>query len=150
MKKRKHQIGVTLIELMIVIAIIGIIAAIAYPSYQEQVKGARRVDATSALTGLANAMERHYTANNSYTGAGAAGGDTGSPSIYADEAPLDGNVKFYDLSIQSATATTYTLRATPKGGQVGDGYLELLSTGQRRWDTDNSGGITTTENDWAK
>jgi len=136
-----HRIkGFTLIELMIVVAIIGILAAIAYPSYQNSVEKARRSDAQGALLGLANAMERHFTANNSYLGAGSP--NTGSPSIYPDEVPMDGNTKFYDLTISAATASTYTLRATPKNGQAGNGILELTSTGVRTWDKDNDGSVT--------
>lgn len=140
--------GFTLIELMIVVAIIGILAAIAYPSYQQYTERTRRVDAQGALMGLASAMERHYSTNNSYEGAAAEGADTGAPEIYAAESPLDGGTKFYDLRIESANANSYTLKATPKGGQAGNGILELDSTGARRWDRDNSGGFSGTENNW--
>jgi prepilin-type N-terminal cleavage/methylation domain-containing protein len=58
--------GFTLIELMIVVAIIGILASIAYPSYQESILKSRRADAKGALLGFANAMERHFTETNSY------------------------------------------------------------------------------------
>ena len=152
MNFRQTQQGVTLMELMIVVAIIGILTAIAYPNYQEYSKNARRTDAQGALTGLASAMERHFTANNSYLGAAAAGADTGAPAIYATQSPLDGTPKFYNLTIQAGiTATTYTLRATPINGQAGDGLIELLSTGQKRWDKDNSGDATGAgENNWNK
>lgn len=133
----RRSSGFTLIELMIVVAIVGILAAIAYPSYLEYVERSRRTDAQGALLGLANAMERHHTANNTYLGAGAP--DTGAPSIFPDEVPRDGNDKYYDLSITAATATTYTVRATPKNAQAGDGVLELTSTGIKRWDRDNDG-----------
>ncbi len=66
--------GFTLIELMIVVAIIGILAAIAYPSYQEQVQKSRRADCQGALTGLASAMERFFTVNTTYAGAAVGAG----------------------------------------------------------------------------
>ncbi len=138
-KERSSQKGFTLIELMIVVAIIGIIAAIAYPSYVEYTDRTRRTDAQGALTGLAGAMERYYASNNTYAGAGAGGADTGAPDIYPDEAPIDGAQKYYDLTIQAADASSYTLRAAAKGVQAGDGSLELDSTGARRWDRGNDG-----------
>lgn len=141
--------GFTLIELLIVVAIIGIIAAIAYPSYVEYVEDARRSDAQGALMGLASAMERHRTSNNTYEGAGSP--NEGSPSIYADEAPVDGSQKFYDLTIDAVGATTYTLRATPKNAQAGDGALELDNTGARRWDQNGNGSLTDPgEDNWEK
>lgn len=145
--ERRNQ-GFTLIELMIVVAIIGIIAAIAYPNYTQYVERARRSDAQGALMGLAAAMERHRTANGTYENAGA-DGDTGSPLIYADESPIDGAPKFYDLAIQAANATTFTLRASPKNAQAGNGILELDHTGARRWDQNGDGDTGDAgENDW--
>lgn len=145
---QKRSSGFTLIELMIVVAVIGIIAAIAYPNYTQYVERARRTDAQGALMGLAAAMERHRTANGTYSGAGA-DGDTGAPLIYADESPVDGSPKFYDLTIQAATATSFTLRATPKNAQAGDGVLELDHTGARRWDQNGDGDTSDAgENDW--
>jgi type IV pilus assembly protein PilE len=134
--------GFTLIEVMIVVAIIAILAAIAYPSYMDQVRKSRRADAEGALMGFAGAMERHFTQTGGYCDAGGAGGanscggaanDTGSPSIYATQSPLDGDTKYYDLTINAATATTYTLHATPTGSQAIDhcGTLTLANTGQK-------------------
>lgn len=151
--------GMTLIELMIVVAVLGILIAIAYPSYREHIVKTRRADAQGALMGLANAMERHYTENSTYCGAAVAGGtdacgdggdkDTGAPDIFPTEAPIDGDDKYYNLTINAASATSYTLRATPKGDQSGDGYLELTSTGARAWD-ENADGDTadTNEDNW--
>ncbi|QBQ56274.1 type IV pilin protein [Nitrosococcus wardiae] len=146
---RRKQKGFTLIEIMIVVAIVAILASVAFPSYQESIQKSRRGDAQGALTAFAAAMERHFTENNTYEGAATGGNDTGTPAIFATEAPLDGADKFYDLTIVNPTnATTYTLRATPKNAQAGDGYLELTSTGVRRWDENNNGAIDAGETDW--
>ncbi|WP_417227670.1 type IV pilin protein [Amphritea sp.] len=119
----KQEQGFTLIELMIVVAIVGIISAIAYPSYREQVAQSRRVDAQGSLTSLAQFLERHYTVSGAYTGA----------ALPFNESPRDGTDKYYDLSVPASTATTYTLRAAPKNGMAGDrcGNMTLTHTGQK-------------------
>lgn len=127
--------GFTLIELMITVAIVAILASIAFPSYQSQMRKTRRADAQGALMGLANAMERFFTEKNTYLGAASGGANTGAPAIFATQAPIDGATKYYDLSINAATATTYTIQAAPIAGsaQAGDscGTLSLTSTGVR-------------------
>jgi type IV pilus assembly protein PilE len=108
--------GFTLIELMITVAIVGILAAIAYPSYQEYVKKSRRVDAEGVLLGLANAMERRFTETNSYVGA---------------TNPAAGT--YYTVTISASTASSYTLSAAPTGAQSTDkcGTLTLTQTGAK-------------------
>ncbi len=125
------QRGFSLLELMIVVAIVGIIAAIAYPSYQESVRKSRRADCSGALTSLSNAMERFYTVNTSYLGAAAGGANTGAPAVFTATCPSDGSAATYNLTISAATASTYTLQAAPTGGQTGDkcGNLTLTNTG---------------------
>lgn len=134
-----HNKGFTLIELMIGVVIIGIIAAIGIPAYQTQVQKARRADAQGALSSFSNTMERYFTNFNTYAGAADGGSDTGAPAAttFPSQAPLDGATKYYNLSITAATASTYTLRATPIGSQANNGLLELDSTGARRWNRDN-------------
>jgi prepilin-type N-terminal cleavage/methylation domain len=107
--------GFTLIELMIVVVIIGILATIAYPSYQRYVQDSRRSDARANLLQLAQFMERYYTANGRYVDAA---GDP--PDLPFTEAPRDGNTKFYDLQLQNVDAQNYTLQAVPKGAMAGD------------------------------
>jgi len=131
--KQLQQNGFTLIELMVTVAIVGILAGIAYPSYQDSVMKSRRADAKGALLGLANAMERHFTARNTYLGAGTIDGDTGSPTIFSATCPVDGGTPYYNLTINAATASAYTLHAAPTGAQANDkcGTLSLTQTGAR-------------------
>ena len=114
--------GFTLVELMITVAIIGIIASIALPSYLEQVRKTRRTNAQSDLVELASFMERYYTENFTYVGA----------ALPFTESPKQGSSKFYDLT-PVTTALAYTLTATVKGAQTADrcGDLAITNTGAR-------------------
>ncbi len=143
--------GFTLIELMVIVVIISLLAMVAVPSYNTSIAKARRADAQSSLASFANAMERHFTEKGTYLGAAGTSStpaDTGAPWIFHTATPVDGEVKFYSLTIQSASAGSYTLRATPFGGQEGDGILELSSTGIQRWDKNNDGDTTDSGEDY--
>ena len=124
--------GFSLIELMVTVAILGILAAIAIPSYNNVTQKARRHDAEDALMGLRQAMERHYARVGSYDGAANAGG---VPQIYATQTPMEGSGHYYDLFVlvNAASETRYELTATPVGGQQADicGTLRLNQAGQR-------------------
>lgn len=133
------QQGFTLIELMIVIAIIGILATVAYPNYQESVAKSRRADAKGALTSFAVAMERYYSETGKYSGVGE---DTGTPTIFATKSPVDGAVAYYDLKV-AATDSSYTLSAVPthNSPQENDkcGTLALTNLGARLEDLNGDG-----------
>lgn len=123
--------GFTLIELMVVVAIMGILSSIAYPSYMESVLKSRRADAKGALLNFANTMERYHTTSNSYEGLAAGEADTGSPRIFAVKTPETGSETYYNLTILAANANSFTLKATPSGNQEGDlcGALTITNTG---------------------
>ncbi len=155
MKVTKHSGGFTLIELMITIAIIGIVTSIAYPSYQGFMKSSNRSAAQADLMALAANLERHKIANFTYGGAATGGADTGKPAIFATHSPSNepATNKKYDLYISavSASGNSYEIKAQPASGttQAGDGSLYLYSDGRKAWDKDSSGNIVANEYCWS-
>ena len=128
MVSRRRAHGMTLIELMIVVVVVGILVAIGYPSYQRQVEQSRRADGKTMLLTAAQQLERCFTRFHSYTAGGCAVAadiaDGGMPS-------LDG---WYLITDTNPGATTYTLVATPQAGQASDtrcANLSLTHTGAR-------------------
>jgi type IV pilus assembly protein PilE len=108
--------GFTLIELMIVVAVIGILTAIALPSYQRYIEKSRRVDAKNAILDLASREERYLSVNSTYSNSATALG-------YGSAFPLAINstgTSYYNLNVTNATATAFTAIAVPTGSQTAD------------------------------
>ena len=121
LSSRTH--GFTLIELMITVAIVGILAAIAYPSYQQYVLRSARAEAAGQLMEIAGGMERHYTTEGKY--------DTYTLTMTAS--PRTGTQR-YTLSVCEVSGQAFVLKATPTGAQTADtqcGAIGLASTGQK-------------------
>lgn len=145
---KQRQLGFTLIELMITIAIIGILASVAYPSYQNSILKSHRADAKGALLELANYMERHATEIGCYLDAGADGlcgtDDDTIPVLPFVTSPKTGTA-YYDLVLFPVDASSFTLSANPiaSSSQVNDdcGSLTLTNTGVKNIVPIN-GGIT--------
>lgn len=128
MAMNKQQ-GFSLIELMIAVAIVGILATIAYPAYQDQVRKGRRADAQAVLLQAAQWMERQYTESLRYD-QDTAGAARALPTGLA-KSPMDGTDSFYTISLSAVSATAFTLTATATGVQAADtcGDLTLTNTG---------------------
>lgn len=111
--ERRSIMGFTLIEMMIVVAVVAILAAIAIPSYSEHVRKSRRAQAKADLVEYATLAERFHTVNNTYVGFRFPGGGTTINS------PREGGTAAYNLTMETARST-FRLTATAANAQARD------------------------------
>lgn len=111
--RAQHNAGFTLIEIMIVIAIIGILAAVAIPSYREYNQRATIAEASTALADHRNKMEQFFLDNRSY-------GNAGCGSAVAT------GLRFYTLTCTLGSATTYTVTATGNASTNAAGFTYTI------------------------
>jgi type IV pilus assembly protein PilE len=128
-----HARGFTLIELMVVVAVIAILASIAYPSYQDSVRKSKRAQVKADMVELAQRYERFHTVNNTYVGFWA--GAFGNANAVVDSPSTGGTVAYQIRSV--AAVNSFTLTAAPQGAQQKDtrcGTLGLSNTGVKTED----------------
>lgn len=128
---KARQTGVTLVELLSVVLIIGILAALVIPSYQESVRKARRSDGQAVMLELSQWMERFYTENGRYDQDRAGTAVTAVVPASLLSAPKEGGVTHYNLALGNLAQLTFTITATPAAAQAGDkcGNLTLTQSG---------------------
>ena len=126
---------------MIAVAIVGILTAIAYPSYKSYVVRSNRADAQQALMQAAQQAERYFTQNNSYDGLSRDTAFSGESTVKAS--------RVYGFFVRS-TDTSFELRALPTTDKAnnGDGVLVIDHTGRKSWDRNNDNTIADSERNW--
>jgi type IV pilus assembly protein PilE len=144
----QRQKGFTLVELMIVVAIIGILSALVFPSYQRYVMRSGRSEGQAKLMEVMQAQERFYSQNQTYTANLGVGG-LAYPNVAANAAAPSEQARYNVTSAACAGGTIATcviLSAAPQGSQANDtecGTITLNSKG-----TKTEGGTGTVSTCW--
>ena len=124
----RRATGFTLIEVMIVVAILGFLAAIALPAYTDYILRSKISEAIANLSDLRAKMEQYFLDNRTYVGACQAGTIAALPS--------GENAKYFDYTCPELTATAFTVTATGKASQALGGLVYSIDQSNRRT-TDN-------------
>ena len=129
----RRKEGVTLIEVMIVVVIVGILAAVAIPAYDNYITRSRRSDAFTALETVRAAQEMYRAEKGQYQ------------TVLGSLPGCSFNLDNYTIALPAAAATTFTVSATPGNKQTGDFSFSLNENGTKQY---NKGAGWITVNSW--
>jgi len=124
-RTQRRQRGLTLVELMVVVAVMIILASLVYPMYSNLVRKARRSEARVALNSLAMAEQRYFTVNGRFATTAQLG--TTYTDVVSEMSDRDGNGSpdYYSIAVVPTT-TTFTITATVSGTQTSDSSCTTL------------------------
>jgi type IV pilus assembly protein PilE len=141
----KKQKGFTLIEVMIVVVIVAILAAVAIPSYQDSVRKTRRADAKEGLMRIAALQERYFFTNNRYGELK----DLGLTATSGCNAKIDSQEGFYEIQLANCGTTSFEIQATAVGAQLSDTRCRTFTLNHvGRKTAKESGGAMNTDTCW--
>lgn len=148
----KRSAGFTLMELMIVVAIIGILAAIAFPAYQQYVIRTNRADVQAELLQIAQRIESYKLVRGSYAGV-----LLSTPSIYGAEVFPKTGQALYTISLvttnsDAGLAADFILSATPSDSSVqkGNGIVRLNALGHKCWKKESATCDLSANSSWSE
>lgn len=137
-RQNDRQSGVTLLELMIVVVIIGIIASAAYPLYSQYVVRAKRAAGTTMLLQVADRQQQYFMDNKQYASSLESLGYSANPFMMDDQGalvPIADPDRVYNISLSDTSATSYTATAEPQEQQAEKdtecASLTLTHTGEK-------------------
>lgn len=133
-QQKSQQRGFSMIELMVAVAVVGILASIALPQYSQYVQRGRRAEARTVLLQAGLAMQRFYAANDAYDVDRAGNAVLAAIPATLQQSPSDGSANYvWDKDVSTITATGFTLVFKPMNAMVGDkcGSFTLDQTGAK-------------------
>lgn len=139
-----YKKGISLMELMVVVAIIGVIAAIVYPSYIAYKVRVNRTDMQTQMLAIGQLMSSQKMANSKFSS------NSSITQIYGSATYSQGSTVLYNLAFTTLTDTTWVLTATPAatGPQKGDGIICLNDQGQKYWAKGSTACVLSASSNW--
>ncbi|HVY22082.1 MAG TPA: type IV pilin protein [Steroidobacteraceae bacterium] len=138
------KFGFSLTELMITVAIVAILAAVAYPAYTSQIRRSHRAEGRDMLLQIQLAQEKYFLSNNAYGALADLNSPTPIPGLVSSAGQYYTANGYYQISFTSQTSTTYTAQADSVGSQDNDSHCDKF------WITETGNKTATSSDCWNK